>query len=140
MALGTSKERGAAMVEMAMVLPILFLLCFGIMEYGYRFMKQSQLNNYAYIAARHYSIHDESSADIAAKLTAAKPNPGANDPAIAYGVDGAAGAKCPETVVQHNATVDITVDWPSVTGLVGFLPGISDPIKYKAHGEARCDG
>jgi Flp pilus assembly protein TadG len=135
-ALGTSKERGAAMVEMALILPILFLLCFGVLEYGYRFMKQSELNNFAYIAARHYSIHDAPSADIAAKLTAAKPNPGDADPAIVYGT------VCPEVVDEHNAIVDITVKWPSVTGLLGFLPGINGDgtVDYKAHGEARCDG
>ena len=133
--MGTSKERGAAMVEMALVLPILFLLCFGVLEYGYRYMRQSQLNNFAYIAARHYSIHDEPSADIATKLTEATPT-GADEPVISYGT------VCPETVDEDNAIVDIDVDWPSVTGLLGFLPGINGDgtVTYHARGVARCDG
>ena len=134
--MGTSKERGAAMVETALVLPIILLLCFGIIEYGYRYMKQSQLNNYAYIAARHYSIHDSSSADIATKLSEATP-PGGTVPVPAYGT------VCPEDANgDENAVVDIDITWPSVTGMVGFLPGINGDgtVTYHARGVARCDG
>ena len=121
------------MVETALVLPIILMLCFGIIEYGYRFMKQSQLNNYSYIAARHYSIKDTAPADIQQKLLDAKPA----DPAP------------PATLVQtkvcppnptgsENAEVEIKADWPSVTGILDYLPGIEND--YYALGVARCDG
>jgi Flp pilus assembly protein TadG len=40
---------GAAMVEMAIVLPVLLILTLGLMEYGWVFVKVSQINQ----AARH---------------------------------------------------------------------------------------
>lgn len=42
-------RRGASMVEMALILPLLITLVFGVMEYGWMFMRISQVNN----AARH---------------------------------------------------------------------------------------
>ena len=42
-------RRGAALVELAIVMPILCLLTLGLMEYGWVFLKVSQLNQ----AARH---------------------------------------------------------------------------------------
>jgi Flp pilus assembly protein TadG len=44
-------NRGAAMVEMAIVLPILLALTFGLIEYGWLFFKVAQVNQ----AARHGS-------------------------------------------------------------------------------------
>ena len=134
--LAKQSERGAAMVEFALVLPILVLLVFGITEYGYRFMKQSQLNNFAYIAARHYSISDESPTEIEARIAAATPN-GGTVPELALVT------ACPEDADgDDNAVVDIDVDWPSVTGLLNLLPGINDDgtVSYHAEGVARCDG
>ena len=125
------------MVEFALVLPILVLLVFGIMEYGYRFMKQSQLNNFSYIAARTYSIGDEGSvADIEARLAAATPNGGTVPELVLV-------TACPEDANgDENAVVDIDVNWPSVTGLLNLLPGINDDgtVSYHAQGVARCDG
>lgn len=124
------------MVEFALVLPILVLLVFGIMEYGYRFMKQSQLNNFAYIAARHYSIHDEISSEIEDRLEEATPDGGAV-PVLTPGT-----ACPPDANGDENAVITIDIDWPSVTGLVNLLPGINDDgtVSYHAQGVARCDG
>jgi len=44
-----ARRRGAALVELAIVMPILCLLTLGLMEYGWVFMKISQINQ----AARH---------------------------------------------------------------------------------------
>lgn len=125
------------MVEFAIVLPILVLLVFGIMEYGYRFMKQSQLNNFSYIAARHASIHDnEISTEIEARLAEATPNGGAVPELVLV-------TACPEDANgDENAVIDIDANWPSVTGLVNLLPGINDDgtVSYHAQGVARCDG
>ena len=43
------RPRGAALVEMAIVLPLLVLLIFGLIEYGWMFAKLAQVNN----ATRH---------------------------------------------------------------------------------------
>jgi Flp pilus assembly protein TadG len=47
--LSRQKRSGAAMVEMAIVLPVLLILTLGLIEYGWVFLKVSQINQ----AARH---------------------------------------------------------------------------------------
>lgn len=44
--------KGLATVEMALILPILCLLTFGVMEYGWMFLKAHQINNAARNGAR----------------------------------------------------------------------------------------
>jgi len=46
---GRPRRRGGALVELAIVMPILCLLTLGLMEYGWVFLKVSQVNQ----AARH---------------------------------------------------------------------------------------
>lgn len=48
----TKKERGQALIEMALVLPILLALVFGIIEFGNIYSTQLQLNNVARQAVR----------------------------------------------------------------------------------------
>lgn len=43
------RQRGTSLVEMAIVLPLLLLVLFGMIEYGWIFLKSQQLTN----AARH---------------------------------------------------------------------------------------
>lgn len=51
-----SRERGAAAVEFALVVPLLVAFLFGIVEGGTRYAQQSQVNHWAFLAARDLSI------------------------------------------------------------------------------------
>jgi Flp pilus assembly protein TadG len=53
----TRQSRGAATVEMALVLPIVLLFMFGIFEYGRYFMTMQLLNNAAREGARYAIAH-----------------------------------------------------------------------------------
>jgi Flp pilus assembly protein TadG len=44
--------RGIAMVEAAILFPVLLMITFAMMEYGWMFLKMQQLNNTAEVAAR----------------------------------------------------------------------------------------
>ena len=57
-----SRERGAAAVEFALVVPLLVAFLFGIVEGGTRYAQQSQVNHWAFIAARDLSIDPSTSA------------------------------------------------------------------------------
>jgi len=52
-------ERGAAMVELAIVLPVLLLLVFGIIEFGRLYNAQVTLTHAAREGIRDYVIHKE---------------------------------------------------------------------------------
>ena len=58
------KEKGQAMVEFAIILPILLTLLFGIIDFGWIFGNQVSANNACREAARYTAIHyNDSEAD-----------------------------------------------------------------------------
>ena len=59
-------ERGAAAVEFALVMPILFMLVFGIVDFGYAINRHSVINNATRDAAREASLGGEKADIIAA--------------------------------------------------------------------------
>jgi Flp pilus assembly protein TadG len=112
------RTRGAAMVEMAMVLPILLALTFGAIEYGWLFFKVAQIN----LAARQ------------GVRTAVRPAADTTEvnTAIADVMNGAGMGSASYTVtvtdlgvaVGQPVTVQIDVDYSTVR-LTGFVPGPS---------------
>lgn len=61
-------DRGAAAVEFALVVPLLLMLVFGIVDFGYMINRSSMVNNAARDAAREGSLHG-TQADITATAT-----------------------------------------------------------------------
>ncbi|CAN7533449.1 pilus assembly protein [Terrabacter sp. LjRoot27] len=131
-------ERGASAVEFAIVLPVLFLVIAGVVDFGRYFFTQIQLTN----ASRE-----------GARAAVVLPSPAASDLtaitqralAGAAGVPGAAAtvvASCP-AASPSNATVRVTApfDWivmgPAIR-MVGGSWGISGPVV--ANGVMRCGG
>ncbi len=55
----TAGQVGAAMMEMAIVLPVLLLLVFGIIEYGRLYNNQVTLTHAAREAVRDWAIHQD---------------------------------------------------------------------------------
>jgi Flp pilus assembly protein TadG len=55
----TERQRGAAMVEMAIVLPLLLLLVFGIIEFGRLYNSQVTLTHAAREGIRDYAIFQD---------------------------------------------------------------------------------
>ena len=66
-----ARERGAAMVEFAFVLPILVLLVFGIIEFGRAYNAQVSLTHAAREGVREYAITQDAGAGTAAATNAA---------------------------------------------------------------------
>lgn len=121
------------MVEFALILPVLLLLALGIIEFGYRYAKASQLNNFAYIAARDVSINNAISADTTTKIN------NATSPAVATVTT----TLCPvPAVAGSNSVVTITASLTSPTGgFFNWLPGsTAGHFSINAKGAARCDG
>jgi Flp pilus assembly protein TadG len=55
-------ERGAAAVEFALVMPLLFLLVFGIIEFGFIFQKELSVTHAAREGVRVYALNGSASA------------------------------------------------------------------------------
>lgn len=66
-------ERGAAVVEFALIAPLLILLVLGLLEFGFRYQRQAQLNDAAFVAARTVAVGKVSEAQ--GKGEAALPAP-----------------------------------------------------------------
>jgi Flp pilus assembly protein TadG len=133
------KERGAAAVEFAIILPVLFLVVAGIIDFGRYFFVQIQLTN----AARE-----------GARAAIVLPNPTAADLttirqralAATAGVPSAAAtivASC-SSASPSNATVQVSAPFawillgPAVRMAHGTFSGVNGPIV--ATGVMRCGG
>ena len=67
----TTTDRGAAMVEFAIIAPLLLLLVFGIIEFGRAYNAQNSLTHAAREGAREYAISQDPMAGEAAAKNAA---------------------------------------------------------------------
>ena len=100
-------ERGAELIEMAIVTPLLLLLVMGIVDFGFMFQRFVVLTNAAVEAARVATLPGYSEADARARAQAYATNGGvpgivtANCPAVA--LPGAGGGTWPGVTctVQH---------------------------------------
>jgi Flp pilus assembly protein TadG len=68
-------ERGAAAVEFALVMPLLFLLVFGIIEFGFIFNKELSVTHSAREGVRVYALNGDPVAAIAAARSASGMTP-----------------------------------------------------------------
>jgi Flp pilus assembly protein TadG len=103
-------ERGAALLEAAVTLPMLLLVSVGIFEFGRAYQTWQILTNAAREGARMAVLQDSSNTDIAARVTQ-------------YMTDGQLGAVAGATVgVNRSAVIDVngrsvsasdvTIDYP----------------------------
>lgn len=71
----SANDRGAAMVEFAIIAPLLLLLVFGIIEFGRAYNAQNTLTHAAREGAREYAItQDAAAGELAAKNAATSLN------------------------------------------------------------------
>jgi Flp pilus assembly protein TadG len=121
-----SRERGAVMVEFAIIVPLLLVLVLGLVEFGYRYQRAAVLNNAAFIGARDFSIHGNFAQ---AKAAAVAANNGVAIPGFALSP-----ASCPtDPTVSANVTVTITSVENSPTKAY-----FTNTFTINAKGVARC--
>ncbi|TRW42942.1 TadE/TadG family type IV pilus assembly protein [Georgenia yuyongxinii] len=124
------RERGAAVVEFALVLPLLLLLVLGIVEFGRAYHLQTQLSGAAREAVREMALHNNADS---ARATAR---------AYAVGLDltnaqiSVTPTTCLSSPSAPTATATVTVTYPMdfLTGLVGA------DFTLTGKGTMRCHG
>lgn len=109
-----TRARGAALVEFAVVCPLLMTILFGIMEYGYVFLVQQTLTNAAREGCRIAVLQGSSDAQIDARITEIMD---------ATGITGHTTTKTHATTNPYNPVEAVTVSVPydsvSITGFFG---------------------
>lgn len=125
-------ERGAAAVELALVLPVLVLLVFGIVQFGILFNRQQAIHAAAREGARLASLPQTDTNEIDQRVTDALTGvPLGNTPTIAISPNGAKpceGNSGDPVVVT--VSLDTTIDIPLLGVMNRTLTG---------RGEFRCE-
>lgn len=124
-------QRGAAAVELALVLPVLTVFLLGVVELGYAFFVQASVASAARVGVRSYAINHASAGAQATAVTVAAaglPDPGALAGATFSGVC-SAGAQ---------TTLTLTYRYTSLTGLLDQLVG--PRLTVTGIGSMRCGG
>jgi Flp pilus assembly protein TadG len=134
-------DRGAAAVEMALVLPLLLLVLFGLVDFGRAFNDQMQLTQAAREAVRLIALGgSQPDADARAKLAM----PAAGDrpaPAVTAWTLCAPGSTGIGTVTVQSTFKFLTPLGPIASWFgASTLPGVGDVKTLAAEGAMRCAG
>src|SRR4051812_8535907 len=124
-------ERGATVVEFALILPLLIVLVLGIAEFGHAFQVSGTLSAAAREGVRVMALQNDPTAARNAVRTAAPfLNPGVTNAQIAI-----TPAACPTTGAT-STTVRLTVTYP-MPFLTGFF---GSSVTLHGTGVMRCNG
>ena len=126
-----NREKGASAVEFALVLPVLMLVLFGIIEFGFIFFNKAIITNASREGARRGIVYDTVTG-----VPVAVP-PGVITSTVAsycasYLVSLGSGAATPSTAIAGNCAVPggsltVTVSYPYTFLVLPNLPGSSLP-------------
>jgi Flp pilus assembly protein TadG len=124
--LSKQRERGAAAVEFALLVPILIMIILGITEFGRAYNVQMSLTNAAREGVRSMAINNsQATARTAAKNAATQLSPALADGNIAFSA-----ANC---TVGTQMTVTISYSLSTMTGIAG-------PFGMTGKGTMLCGG
>ncbi|MBB1017230.1 pilus assembly protein [Dietzia sp. DQ11-71] len=126
-----SRDRGAAAVEFALVLPILLLLVIGILEFGRAYHVQTTLSNAARDGARVMALQDSATA---AEVRTIESAVGLDVTVDMITVTPDTGCAAPGTTTD---LASVTIEYPF--GLLSGLLPIED-LTLTGKGTMRCFG
>ena len=112
---GPHKVRAAAIVEFAVVLPVLLAILFGIIEYGYVFMVRQSLQHAAREGGREASLQSSTLSTISAKVDTVMAPTRITSFTLGYESD----------AVNCSETVTVSVPYGDVSLTNGFF-GMTD--------------
>lgn len=123
-------DKGSVAVEMAILLPVLILLLFGMLEFGRALNTQATLNHAAREAVRVMAISKSISGTQSKAIASAPTLSPSLTPANVQIV-----GTCPTNPTSPNASVSVTLNYQLTT-----LTGIAGPFAMKATGVMLCGG
>jgi len=124
------RERGAAAVEFALVLPLLLIMLFAIIDFGWVLNQQMSVTAAAREGARYYAIHNlESGAQGVAEGRAADLVTGT----VTFSYP----STCSPTVDDDELTMVVKTP---LTDLTGWLGAVTGGAMLQGTGSMRCGG
>ena len=128
----TSKDRGAVAVEMALFLPVLILILFGIMEFGLAYNAQVTLTSAAREGVRVMAItNSKTQAETAARSAAGTLQLTSSNSTVTFTTNPASSpATC---ATGRQVTLTFTYQMSSMTGIAG-------PFSMTGKGVMQCGG
>ncbi len=140
-------QRGAVAVEFALVLPILLVLVFGIIEFGFAYHSWDATQNAAREAARFAAVDDQvdGPGGIKDRATIVATADSLDTTPARFSVDvqctSSAGGACSSEWAEGDiirVTVSYTYDF--ITPFAGLVPGMGDDMSMTSVAEARFEG
>lgn len=124
MRLRRNKEKGAALVEMAFLMPLLVMLLFGIIEFGWAFSQFQDLRHGAREAARLAAVDTDTDANMAATVCGLMEV--STGQTIVFGLSGG-------TEIGDIAEVTVSAPLAELTNLMGiFLPStLTSDVEFR---------
>ena len=122
------RQRGAAAVEMAIIMPLLLLFIAGIVDFGRYFLTEIQLTNAVREGAR-VAVIGESSADVITRVETAAP--------VVAGLAVTTPRLCPGTDAEVVATGDF--NWILLEPAMNFFGAASALPPATATAVMRCE-
>ena len=127
-------DRGAAVVEFAIVLPLLVSLLVGIAEFGRAYYVQTTLSGAAREGVRVMAVQDSSSEAKSAAISAAGPLEISDITVATRAPSSSNWVPSNECSTAYTARVTIRYTMPYITGMFG------SPLDLKGEGVMRCGG
>jgi Flp pilus assembly protein TadG len=123
-----SRSEGILVVELAIVLPLILLLTFGVIEYGWLFLKAQQVTNAARQGARVGATPDATNVDVEAAVSTVLTASGMADSgySLAYLPAGDVGD------LESGSTFTVTVTVPYSSVRLVDIPFIPVPENLRA--------
>ena len=112
-----NRDRGAALIEFALIMPLLVLLILGIVDAGWAFFQNLEVRHGAREAARLAAVDYGDEATIIAEACARMNNPGS---AVHVTVDSSG-----DTEIGDTVTVTVTKAHSSLTGILPFFDNLT---------------
>jgi Flp pilus assembly protein TadG len=122
-----NRSRGAAAVEAALVLPILLLVTFGAIKYGWLFLRAQQITNAARYGARVAIRADASSTDVTTAIANLMTAAGMGSSGYSVTITLAGGIPWEDLEMGNAITVEVSVPGANVDIMnVPLFPDVGD--------------